>query len=212
MSSPEPYAICFLMLLYAQGCGGTLDVSKARFTRADDARALRLKHLRLWTNGGYPLWLEVQVPRPNHSTDEVTLVFTTNISARPRFAQCTTVALSDGTRAFTSDDIHYTRTPIEVDADLGATGRHYHERGVVEDVEVALPKAQFARLVHKDAQLAGHICHEHFRLQSWQVDQMHRMLGKPGAQRLPPSANGGAATQSTETASPPIADHAAAPK
>ena len=162
-------------LLSSWACGGGAVARLPGTTRADDAHVLRLRHLRLWTTGGYPLWLEVDVPRGSERPRAVTLTFTTNISARARFEGCSGVSFAGAERRVSTEEVDYHRTPMDIEADLGTSGS-YEEHGVVEDIQVRVEAAAFGALLEDD-EIAGRVCDMAIRFKGEHVEELRRLLG-----------------------------------
>lgn len=169
--------LLLLMTVSAFACAG-VETPRTQFTRNDDTNTLRLQHLRLWTKSGYPLWLEVRVPRAHgngNTATNSTLVFTTSISTRPRFDGCTQADLHAAHTDVRLQDVRYARTQMQLEADLGTAGGHYAEKGIVEDIYVSMPSAQLSTLV-ADPGLAATVCQQPVRFEAWQLRQIRQLL------------------------------------
>lgn len=160
----------------------TVELPKTESQRLDDVDTLRLRHVRLWTSGGYPLWLEVRTPRPEEVEEaaeardrEVTMVFTTALSARPRMRRCQAASLSsEGDRAEMTD-VRYARTTMRLEAEEQTLRQRYQERGIVEDVYVSMSAERLLQLT-AGKKLNGSLCQLGIRFTTAQRQQIRSLL------------------------------------
>lgn len=171
---------------------GTVSMPQPKSQRIDDAQTLRLQHMRLWTTGGYPLWLEVRTPRNAEPSErEVTLVFTTTISAHPRLERCEMATLRSEGESAEITDVRYARTAMQVDTDVPTLHQHHRERGIVEDVYVSIPATRLLQLTARD-KLSGDLCKLGIHFNSIQRQQIRELV--EDAQRVSRAASSRAST------------------